>query len=83
MVTPFPGAAHPFGMMQLTKIRRLGWLWWLSLFGQYFIHTHLSGTGVSDYADILLMPTTGDLHLNNGADGSEGYRSIFSHNKER
>ena len=85
----FPGAAHPFGMMQLSPDSRLeGW----DGCGGYhysdsilygFSHTHLSGTGVSDYADILLMPTTGDLYLNNGADGSEGYRSIFSHNKEK
>jgi putative alpha-1,2-mannosidase len=25
-----------------------------------FSHTHLSGTGVSDYGDILLMPMTGE-----------------------
>ena len=38
-----------------------------------FSHTHLSGTGVSDYGDILLMPTTGELLLTNGADGKKGY----------
>ena len=31
-----------------------------------FSHTHLSGTGHSDLGDILLMPTTGPLHLNPG-----------------
>ena len=66
----FPGAAHPFGMMQLSPDSRLkGW----DGCGGYhysdsilygFSHTHLSGTGVSDYADVLLMPTTGDLYLN-------------------
>ena len=29
------------------------------------------------------MPTTGDLYLNNGADGSKGYCSVFSHEKEK
>ncbi len=85
----YPGAAHPFGMMQLSPDSRLeGW----DGCGGYhysdsilygFSHTHLSGTGVPDYADVLLMPTTGDLHLNNGADGSEGYCSVFSHEKEK
>src|SRR6185436_5906098 len=48
-----------------------------------FSHTHLSGTGIPDYADILLMPTTGDLRLNNGADGKPGYSSAFSHAEEQ
>jgi predicted alpha-1,2-mannosidase len=46
-----------------------------------FSHTHLSGTGVSDYGDILLMPTNKQV-FNNGADGKEGYKSKFSHNNE-
>ncbi|MEC7864009.1 MAG: GH92 family glycosyl hydrolase, partial [Bacteroidota bacterium] len=40
-------------------------------------------TGVSDYGDILLMPTTGELLLTNGADGNPGYRSKFSHKNEQ
>ena len=49
-----------------------------------FSHTHLSGTGHSDLGDILLMPTTGPLHLNPGtADAPEtGYRSRYSHGSE-
>jgi predicted alpha-1,2-mannosidase len=49
-----------------------------------FSHTHLSGTGHSDLGDILLMPTTGPLHLNPGtADAPEtGYRSRYSHSSE-
>ena len=47
-----------------------------------FSHTHLSGTGVSDYGDVLLMPTTGKLILNNGAKSSLGYKSKFSHKNE-
>ena len=84
----YPGAASPFGMVQLSPDSRLeGW----DGCGGYhysdsviygFSHTHLSGTGISDYADILLMPTTGELRLNNGADGTEGYNSSFSHDKE-
>ena len=84
----FVGATYPFGMVQLSPDSRLeGW----DGCGGYhysdsviygFSHTHLSGTGISDYADVLLMPTTGELLLTNGADGSQGYNSSFSHDKE-
>lgn len=84
----YPGASSPFGMMQLSPDTRLeGW----DGCGGYhysddeiygFSHTHLSGTGVSDYGDILLIPTTGELLLTNGSDGTKGYKSKFSHNKE-
>lgn len=49
-----------------------------------FSHTHLSGTGHSDLGDIMLMPTTGKLHLTPGtADNhTEGYRSLYSHDTE-
>ncbi len=48
-----------------------------------FSHTALSGTGVPDYSDILFMPTTGKVQLNNGADNvDEGYASRFSHDNE-
>jgi putative alpha-1,2-mannosidase len=30
-----------------------------------FSHTHLSGTGIADYCDVLFMPTTGEPKLNN------------------
>ncbi len=85
----YPGAATPFGMVQLSPDSRLtGW----DGCGAYhytdsviygFSHTHLSGTGISDYADVLLMPTTGDLRLVNGADGNQGYGSLFSHDREK
>ena len=84
----YPGASTPFGMIQLSPDSRLdGW----DGCGGYhytdsiiygFSHTHLSGTGVSDYGDVLLMPTTGTLFLNNGADGTPGYNSKFSHDNE-
>ena len=68
----YPGAAWPFGMVQLSPDTRLdGW----DGCGGYhysdrviygFSHTHLSGTGVSDYGDVLMMPTTGKINLSNG-----------------
>ena len=58
----YPGASAPFGGVQLSPDTRLdGW----DGCGGYhysdsviygFSHTHLSGTGVSDYGDILFMP---------------------------
>ena len=86
----YPGASRPFGMMQLSPDSRLyGW----DGCGGYhysdsiiygFSHTHLSGTGVPDYGDILLMPFTGENHWNNGYDGDvdQGYGSRFSHANE-
>jgi predicted alpha-1,2-mannosidase len=47
-----------------------------------FSHTHLSGTGIPDYTDVLMMPMTGEVRLNNGADGKPGYSSAFSHSEE-
>lgn len=49
-----------------------------------FSHTHLSGTGVSDLFDVLLMPTVGPIVLKPGSDdGKEmGFRSRFSHQRE-
>ena len=86
----YPGAAYPFGMIQLSPDSRLeGW----DGCGGYhysddviygFSHTHLSGTGVSDYGDLLIMPFTGTNHWENGSDsdGKNGYGSKFSHSKE-
>ncbi|MCV6628493.1 MAG: GH92 family glycosyl hydrolase [Flavobacteriaceae bacterium] len=83
----FPGATVPFGMMQLSPDTRLEG--WDGVSGYHysdsvlygFSHTHLSGTGVGDYCDILLMPTNA-VQFHNGADGKPGYRSAFSHAEE-
>ena len=83
----YPGATMPFGMMQLSPDTRLdGWdgcsgYHYSDAYIYGFSHTHLSGTGVSDYGDILLMPTN-KIAFNNGSDGKEGYRSHFSHDQE-
>ena len=60
----FPGATVPFGMVQLSPDTRLEG--WDGCSGYHysdsiiygFSHTHLSGTGVADYCDILFMPTS-------------------------
>jgi predicted alpha-1,2-mannosidase len=59
----FPGAIVPFGMVQLSPDTRL--TGWDSCSGYHysdsiiygFSHTHLSGTGIPDYGDVLLMPS--------------------------
>ncbi len=85
----YPGAAMPFGMVQLSPDSRLeGWdgcggYHYSDEYIYGFSHTHLSGTGVSDYGDVLFMPFTGMTHFNNGSDGKDGYRSKFTHEKER
>jgi predicted alpha-1,2-mannosidase len=84
----FPGATAPFGMVQLSPDTRLeGWdgcggYHYSDEFIYGFSHTHLSGTGVPDYCDILFMPFVGEVRLNNGSDGKSGYRSLFSHERE-
>ncbi|QAA82552.1 glycoside hydrolase family 92 protein [Aequorivita sp. H23M31] len=83
----YPGATMPFGMMQLSPDSRLdGWdgcsgYHYSDEYIYGFSHTHLSGTGVSDYGDVLLMPTNAVI-FNNGADEKPGYRAHFSHKNE-
>ena len=83
----YPGATMPFGMMQLSPDTRLdGWdgcsgYHYSDAYIYGFSHTHLSGTGVSDYGDILLMPTN-SINFNNGSNGKSGYRAHFSHENE-
>ena len=48
-----------------------------------FAHTNFSGTGHSDLGDVLIMPTTGDLHLSPfDTEDEEGYYSVYSHENE-
>lgn len=86
----FPGATLPHGMVQLSPDTRL--MGWDACSGYYhddtsimgFSHTHLSGTGIGDYGDILFMPVVGEKPLVAGTaeNPDEGYRSRFSHRQE-
>jgi|APSaa5957512535_1039671.scaffolds.fasta_scaffold00132_26 predicted alpha-1,2-mannosidase len=84
----FPGSTMPFGMVQLSPDTRL--TGWDGCSGYHysdsiiygFSHTHLSGTGVSDYGDILLMPYSGETFFNNGSTGQPGYNSVFQKSTE-
>ncbi|MBN2682695.1 MAG: GH92 family glycosyl hydrolase [Bacteroidales bacterium] len=86
----YPGPAMPFGMVQLGPDTKL--TGWDGSSGYHydedtiygFSHTHLSGTGVGDYCDVLFMPTVGKETITNGYNSSEeGYCSVFSHNNEK
>jgi len=83
----FPGATMPFGMVQLSPDTRIDN--WDGSSGYHysddiiygFSHTHLSGTGIPDGCDILLMPSLVEenstrkfSHANETA--SPGYYSV-------
>jgi predicted alpha-1,2-mannosidase len=81
----YPGATVPFGMVQLSPDTRIDGSWDGCSGYHYsdtviygFSHTHLNGTGVSDYGDILLMPTIGEPSFDN-----KMYSSSFSHQNEK
>ena len=84
----YPGATMPFGAVQLSPDTRL--TGWDGCSGYHysdsiiygFSHTHLSGTGVSDYADVLVMPFSGNVKLKSGyisetEKTDRGYGSVF------
>ena len=87
----FPGAAVPFGAVQLSPdTYDDDWDWCsgyhisnTSIMG--FSHTHLSGTGCGDLLDFLVMPGTGKVKLVPGTQANPelGYRSRFSHEDEQ
>ncbi len=86
----FLGANVPFGGVQLgpTNLTE-GWDWCsgyhysdTTLIG--FAHTHLSGTGIGDLGDILVLPTTGKVNLNRGSTENmeDSYVAFYSHEDE-
>ncbi len=87
----YPGATVPFGMVQLSPDTRLDG--WDGCSGYHdddrvvygFSHTHLSGTGVSDYGDILLFPGIGtpQWHSSYGRTLGDGYGSPFQKRSEQ
>ncbi len=84
----YPGASSPFGMVQLSPDTRL--IGWDGCSGYHytdsviygFSHTHLSGTGVSDYGDILLMPVNNAMSIKDGKLPYKDFQSSFSHDTE-
>ena len=87
----FPGAILPYGMVQVSPDTRLDG--WDGCSGYHysddtiygFSHTHLSGTGCSDYGDLLLMPFTSEDKTVTVPDSLDYslYLSSFSHRNEK
>lgn len=83
----FPGVVLPFGMVQLSAdTRTQGWdacagyhISDSTILG--FSHRHLSGTGMTDFADILFTPFIGQLPLSNDS-LLQYYPLAFSHTNE-
>ncbi len=82
----FPGACVPNGLVQLSPdTRPEGYMDWDGCGGYHysdslihgFSHTHLSGTGVADLCDVLVMPMSGTASLDPMV-----YRSAFQHKNE-
>lgn len=80
----FPGATLPFGMVQFSPDTRIDGSW--DGCGGYhysdsliygFSYTHLSGTGVSDYGDFMMMPLSEEIDINN-----KTFEASFSHENE-
>lgn len=74
----FVGASVPFGAVQLGPENPFGGWDWCSGYNYTdsiitgFSHTHLSGTGIPDLGDVLIMPSTDTV-----------YRSHYSHHEEK
>lgn len=90
----FPGASMPFGMVQLSPDTYndgccSGYHYRdTAIIG--FSHTHLSGTGVADFGDVLVMPSAGKSVASSGSPGLRrgdtafgGYTSGFKHTSEK
>lgn len=86
----FPGAATPFGLVQLSPDTYTGGdngsgYSWNHKTIEGFSFTHMSGVGwYGELGNFLVMPTTGELFTSKGSEENpeEGYRSRFSHETE-
>jgi predicted alpha-1,2-mannosidase len=85
----FPGATAPFGMIQLSPDTHFHG--WEGCSGYHyedsiiygFSHTHLSGTGIEDYCDLLLVPQLGKPKIQPGYLTEKGYGQRFKHENEK
>ena len=85
----FPGAATPFGLVQLSPDTITGGDNGSGYSHEHttiegFSFAHMSGIGwYGDFGNFLVMPTTGKLKTGRGANGGgDGYRSRFNHDTE-
>lgn len=85
----FPGAATPFGLVQLSPDTITGGdngpgYSWEHKSIEGFSFTHMSGVGwYGDFGNFQVMPTIGKLKTERGDKGAEdGFRSRFNHGTE-
>ena len=87
----FPGACVPNGLVQLSPDTRAdGMMDWDGCGGYHysdsvihgFSHTHLSGTGVADLCDVLLMPMDHNPEPKDLTGTTNPWSSRFSHTNE-
>ena len=86
----FVGASVPYGAVQVGPSNFFkGWDWCSGynyrdsvIIG--FPQLHLSGTGIGDLGDVLIMPYMGDVQVDKGQETVRysGYSSQFSHSNE-
>lgn len=86
----YPGASSPFGMIQISPDTRKDD--WDGCSGYHysdsiiygFSHTHLSGTGVPDYCDLLIVPQSEKAKIVSKLENKvKGYGSRYSHSDEK
>lgn len=88
----FPGATTPFGLVQLSPDTRIDGSWDgcsgyhdsdSVIYG--FSHTHLSGTGCSDYGDIAFMPSYAPENIlkENIRIRPKNITAVFNHKNEK
>jgi len=85
----FPGATLPFAMVQLSPDTRIDGSWDGCSGYHYgdsliygFSHTHLSGTGCSDYGDIAFLPHFSETKLDERKLIDEELSASFQHKNE-
>ncbi len=87
----FPGACVPNGLVQLSPDTRPdGYMDWDGCGGYHysdsvihgFSHTHLSGTGVADLCDVLLMPMDHNPGPKEFENDRDPWLSAYSHTNE-
>lgn len=87
----YPGAAYPFGQIQLSPDNGTqGWDWcsgyhYSDSIVAGFSHLHLSGTGIGDLADISFLPVTSEVTFRKdekNTDFVSRYAGKYSHAQE-
>ena len=87
----YPGAAYPFGQIQLSPDNGTqGWDWcsgyhYSDSIVAGFSHLHLSGTGIGDLADISFLPVTAEVTFQKDEKNAEfvtRYAGKYTHSQE-